>query len=187
MKQAMMSEIYNKEGRDMTAQYIARWFYRNNISFHAAQDEAFAVMIEAIGKFGSGLRPPSFHELRVPFLQKEVAYTRDLLKVHEEAIKKYGCSLMSDGWTDRKDRTLINFLVNCPTGTMFLESIDASSYVKTRGKNFELLDGMVDKVREHNVIQVISDNHSSYVLAGESQLNLIFLFYYFYITYTFYM
>ena len=33
---------------------------------------------------------------------------------------------MSDGWTDRKERTL----VNCSKGTMFMESIDASSMIK---------------------------------------------------------
>ncbi|GFY91114.1 hypothetical protein Acr_07g0013100 [Actinidia rufa] len=43
---------------------------------------------------------------------------------------KYGCSIMADGWTDGKGRTLINFLVNCPKGSMFIESIDASSYSK---------------------------------------------------------
>ena len=37
---------------------------------------------------------------------------------------------MSDGWTDRKERSLVNFLVNSSRGTMFIKSIDASSMVK---------------------------------------------------------
>ena len=37
---------------------------------------------------------------------------------------------MSDGWTDRKERSLVNFLVNSSIGTMFMKSIDASSMVK---------------------------------------------------------
>ena len=32
---------------------------------------------------------------------------------------------MSDSWTNGKSRCLINFLVNSPTGTWFLKSIDA--------------------------------------------------------------
>jgi hypothetical protein len=166
-KQMTMSEVYNKEGRDVCVQYIARWFYCYGIPFYVARDEAFFVMIEAIGQFGPGLKPPSYHELRVPLLRKEVEYTKNLLKVHEDAIKKYGCTLMSDGWTNRKDRTLINFLVNCPTGTIFVESIDASSYIKTGEKMFELLDSMITTIGEENVVQVISDNHSSYVLTGK--------------------
>ncbi|KAJ9670996.1 hypothetical protein PVL29_027128 [Vitis rotundifolia] len=73
---------------------------------------------------------------------------------------------MSDGWTDRKERTLVNFLVNCSKSTMFMQSIDASSMIKTREKMFELLDKWVEQVGEENVIQVITNNHSSYVMAG---------------------
>ncbi|RVW78976.1 hypothetical protein CK203_040167 [Vitis vinifera] len=44
--------------------------------------------------------------------------------------------------------------------------IDASSMIKTGEKMFELLDKWVEQVGEKNVIQVITDNHSSYVMAG---------------------
>ena len=42
---------------------------------------------------------------------------------------------------------------------MFIQSIDASSMIKTREKMFELLDKWVEQVDEENVIQVIIDNH----------------------------
>ena len=74
---------------------------------------------------------------------------------------------MSDGWTSRTNKTLINFLVNCPFGTMFVKSIDASSFMKTREKTFELLDTFVEQIGEANVVQVVSDNGSNYVLAGK--------------------
>ena len=47
---------------------------------------------------------------------------------------------MVDGWTDKKGSTLLNFLVNCLKGTMFVESIDASSYSKDAEKMFKLID-----------------------------------------------
>ena len=37
--------------------------------------------------------------------------------------------------------------------------------MKTRKKNFKLLDAFVDQIREANVAQVVSDNGSNYVLA----------------------
>ncbi|RVW22676.1 hypothetical protein CK203_112270 [Vitis vinifera] len=52
-------------------------------------------------------------------------------------------------------------------GTMFMQSIDASSMIKTGEKMFELLDKWVEQVSEENVIQVITDNHSSYVMADQ--------------------
>ena len=59
----------------------------------------------------------------------------------------------------------MNFLVNCPSRTMFVKSIEASSFMKTGGKTFKLLDAFVDQIREANVTQVVSDNGSNYVLA----------------------
>ncbi|GMP42587.1 hypothetical protein CsSME_00012280 [Camellia sinensis var. sinensis] len=61
------------------------------------------------------------------------------MRIHKEEWVKYGCSLMSDGWTSQNGRSLINFLVNYPRGTI-VESIDASSYSKDGQKLFKLLD-----------------------------------------------
>ena len=61
----------------------------------------------------------------------------------------------------------MNFLVNCPIGTMFMESIDASSFMKTGEKTFELLDKFVECIGEKNVVQVITNNGSNYVLVGK--------------------
>ena len=74
---------------------------------------------------------------------------------------------MSDGWTDQRGRTLINFLVSCPRGTMFLRSRDASDQVKDANLLFRLLDEVVEEVGAGNVVQIIIDNASNYVLAGK--------------------
>ncbi|WJX29351.1 hypothetical protein P8452_18003 [Trifolium repens] len=74
---------------------------------------------------------------------------------------------MTDGWTDTKGRTLINFLVNSPAGTMFVKSVDASAYMKIGQKVYELLDSFVEEVGESNVVQLVTDNGSNYVLAGK--------------------
>ena len=60
----------------------------------------------------------------------------------------------------------MKFLVNCSKGTMFMESINASSMIKTGDKMFELLDKWVYQVGEENVVQVIIDSHSSYKMVG---------------------
>lgn len=70
---------------------------------------------------------------------------------------------MSDGWIDRKGRTLINFLVNSSVGTMFVKSVDASDYAKTGEKLAELLDTFFEEMSEKNVVHLITDNGSNYV------------------------
>jgi hypothetical protein len=74
---------------------------------------------------------------------------------------------MSDGWTDGRNRTIINFLVSCPQGTMFFKSFDASDKVKDANLLFQLLDEIVISVVETNVVQIIINNASNYVLAGK--------------------
>ncbi|XP_058741686.1 uncharacterized protein LOC131614076 [Vicia villosa] len=74
---------------------------------------------------------------------------------------------MSDGWTDQKRRTIINFLVNSPMGTLFLKSIDASRISKTSDKVFKMLDDIVEEVGVENVVQVVTDNAANYKLAGQ--------------------
>ena len=125
-------------------------------------------MIESIGQFGPGLKPPTYHELRVSCLRKELETTNELMRSHKAEWAKVGCIVMADGWTDRRNRTLINFLVNSPKGTMFIESIDASSYVKDGKKMFELLDNFVERIGEANVVQVVTDSASANVMAGKN-------------------
>ena len=78
------------------------------------------------------MKPPSYHELKVPILE-EVTYTNELLSNHKESWGRYGCSIISDGWTSRTSRNLMKFLVNCPFGTMFVKSLMHSLFMK-KGK-----------------------------------------------------
>ncbi|XP_057450420.1 uncharacterized protein LOC130742148 [Lotus japonicus] len=167
LKQASIREACDKEATARVHQYIARFWYQAGLSFNMIKLESFQDMLAAIGSFGPHLKAPSFHDIRVPLLTKEVEYTEELLKGQKEQWGRFGCSIMSDAWTDRKGRSIINFMVNCSAGTMFLKSIDSSDFVKTGEKLFELLDSIIDEIGEDKVVQVITDNGSSYVRAGK--------------------
>ncbi|RVW15741.1 hypothetical protein CK203_075341 [Vitis vinifera] len=106
------------------------------------------------------------YEVAIPFN----AVTYPSFQPMIEAIGQYGVGNEGTNFSMRKERTLVNFLVNCSKGTMFMQSIDASSMIKTGEKMFELLDKWVEQVGEENVIQVITDNHSSYVMADIGKL-----------------
>ncbi|KAL4291295.1 hypothetical protein GQ457_14G000080 [Hibiscus cannabinus] len=165
-KQKTINETYKKEQREKACVDFARWMYDAAIPFNALNHPSFKVAINSITRAGIGMKPPSAYEVRVPLLSKEVANTNESMRTHREEWAKIGCSIMSDGWTDQCGRTIINFLVNCSKGSMFLESVDASSYSKTGDKLFELLSRIVDTVGEANVVQVVTDNGSNFVAAG---------------------
>jgi hypothetical protein len=122
--------------------------------------------LESIVQYGAGYITPSYHEVRIPLLEKAKVKTDALKEKHEKAWKEYGCTLMSDGWTDMSGRHLMNFLANSPEGTFFLgtsnvsaESVDANLVAKLLGEQIEAI-GL------ENVVQVVSDNGSNYKAGG---------------------
>jgi len=68
---------------------------------------------------------------------------------------------------DGKGRSLTNFLVNSPSGTFFLKSIDTSNVIKDVKQMFELLDSMVEEIRKDNVVQVVIDGTFNFVAVGK--------------------
>ena len=73
---------------------------------------------------------------------------------------------MGDGWTDNRQRTLINFLVYYPQGISFVKSVDASDIVKDANNLFLLFDDIVTWVNPSNVVQMATDNAANYVAVG---------------------
>ena len=61
--------------------------------------------------------------------------------------------------------SILNFLVSCPRGTMFIKSVDASAYTKDAQLLCELLDGVIREIGLQFVVQVIMDNVANYVVA----------------------
>ncbi|CAN1148351.1 hypothetical protein LINPERPRIM_LOCUS38042 [Linum perenne] len=69
---------------------------------------------------------------------------------------------MADGWTDNRQRSLINFLIYSPKGISFVKLVDVSGLSKTSKNLFELFDSVIQWVGVQNVVQVVTDNASNY-------------------------
>lgn len=70
------------------------------------------------------------------------------------------------GGQNGKGRSILNFLVNCPKGAMFIKSVDASVYDKDAELLCELLDNSIQEIGLQRVVQIITDNGTNYVVAG---------------------
>ncbi|KAF3780853.1 hypothetical protein EJ110_NYTH33002 [Nymphaea thermarum] len=110
-----------------------RWFYDASIPFNAANSFHFQPIANAKG-------------IKCPLI------------INCESWKDTRCSVMADGWTDIKNRTLVNFLVYCPLGTTFLKSICLSNTPKIVDVLCEIFDKIIQKVGPENVMQFITDN-----------------------------
>lgn len=101
------------------------------LAFNAVNYSSFDKMIQSIGLYVPGLKPPSMYELKVPLVNKEVQNTLVQIEDKKKEWASKGCSLMSDGWRDsvaKKD--IVNFLVNSPKGYVFIKSKDVFEVVK---------------------------------------------------------
>lgn len=166
-KQATLNDRWKRHTRDAVCQTMARWFYSCAIPFNAVKSPYYKQMVKEIGEFGKGFTPPSYHELRETLLKREVADVLQIVDKHKVMWEKFGCTIMSDGWTDQRKRTMVNFLVNSPGGTIFLMSKETTDICKTADKIFEMLDEVVEKVGEDNVVQIVTDNAANYKAAGK--------------------
>ena len=98
-------------------------------------------------------KPP--YKLSETFLQKEVEETKENLKRFKESCAISGCTLMTDAWSDRKHRSIMNIVVHCPAGTTFLLSQDAlAEHDGTYIYNF--VDKAIEDAGEENVVQIVT-------------------------------
>ncbi|XP_019179561.1 PREDICTED: uncharacterized protein LOC109174772 [Ipomoea nil] len=156
-----------KELRNQVCLDIGRFFYENAIPFNVARSPSFVNMLRSVGAYGWGFKPPSMYNLRTWILKEELTTTTKIVDDIKSTWPLTGVSIMSDGWQDIRYRSLINFLVNNPSGTVFLKCVDASEHVKDAKLLFRLLDEVVEEVGEELVVQVITDNASNYRAAGQ--------------------
>ncbi|XP_022007684.1 uncharacterized protein LOC110906938 [Helianthus annuus] len=68
---------------------------------------------------------------------------------------------MTDAWSDRQRRSIMNLCVNSKLGTVFLSSKECSNEAHTSENIFEYVDKCIEEVGPENVVQVVTDNASN--------------------------
>jgi len=123
-------------------------------------------MIDAVTIAGPGFKAPTSESLKTDMLLESVDDINLALVDFKSSWADTGCTIMSDGWTDQRNRTLINFLVSCPKGTMFLKLVDASDKIKSAQLICEMMEEIVEEVGEQNIVQIVTDNAANYMAVG---------------------
>ncbi|KAH1087736.1 hypothetical protein GYH30_019022 [Glycine max] len=141
---SLKSVLQNKQIVEKCDKVIAKWMIDASVPFNAINSTYYQPMIDAI----SSMSP------------------RKLVESYKEVWMETECTLMVDGWIDRSRRTVINFLVYCPKGTIFLRYVDASYASKTVEMLFKIFKEMVLYVGAENVVHIVTDGAINYVATG---------------------
>ena len=74
-------------------------------------------------------------------------------------------AIMCEGWTGPTKLSIINFMVYSKGSIIFLKSVDASDKIKDNKYIYGLLEDVIKEVGEANVVQIVTDNGSVFVMA----------------------
>ncbi|XP_022744587.1 uncharacterized protein LOC111295387 [Durio zibethinus] len=145
---------------------IGRFLFDIGAPLDAVNSVYFQPMVDAIVLGGSGPLMPLRNDLQGWVLKKLVEEVKNDNDKVMAAWVRTGCSILVNQWNTETGRILLNFLVYCPEGTVFLKSIDASSVINSSDALYELLKQVVEEVGFKHVLQMITNSEEQYIVAG---------------------
>ncbi|GKU96674.1 hypothetical protein SLEP1_g9886 [Rubroshorea leprosula] len=166
-QKTIKNALQSREKQEASRMAIARWWYDANVPFRATRSKYYLLMWDAVTSMGPGIKGPSYHHLRGSLLKCAVKEVNEWLLSLKSIWSTNGCSIMADGWTNQRQQPIINFLVYCPRGSMFLKSVDTSGLTKDADTLERMFDEVVKEVGVENVVQFITDNDASFKAAGK--------------------
>ncbi|MCO5611319.1 hypothetical protein L7F22_065571 [Adiantum nelumboides] len=149
-----------------------QFFYQCNLAFRIARSPAYHrfynTLVSAAAAGATGLRPVNAEALRTTHLKSQVAHIKKELEGLQACWQRYGCSIISNGWSDIKRRHMINILVSSCAGTTLLRVIDASmpGLSITGEWIYEHIRKAIEEVGPKNMVQVVTDNGSNCASMG---------------------
>ena len=146
---------------------ISKNFLFNGIPFNAADSGSYyQSMIDTIAEAGLGIKGPTGYEIGNTYLEDEVQELEEYIDTLKVKWHVYGCTIMCDGWSSRTRKPIINFMVYCDKSMIYLSSIDTTNIPKTVDYIISLMDKIVEEVGEENIVQVVTDNETSFNADG---------------------
>ncbi|KAL7236186.1 hypothetical protein ACSBR1_019449 [Camellia fascicularis] len=158
-----MFHIRNREEVDQT---IARCLYSNGIAFNVVRSPWWADMVTAINNAPKGYKSPNYEKVRTNLLDKEQSKVQQSLNPLMQDWSIHGVSIVSDGWSNLKNQTLINIMAVSGGKAIFINGHDVSSKEKNATNIADLLFKEIEFVRPSNVVQVVTDNATNCKATG---------------------
>ena len=101
-QQTVIEDHLKKKDKQWIDEFFADALYECGLPFNTVNKLAVEVLCEAIGCYGRGYRSPSVHQVRKLRLEKKFNNVVEIRREFEVYWKKYGVTLMYNGWTDRQ-------------------------------------------------------------------------------------
>ena len=162
MRQQHLAEAYHITKRKELDEKWAAFFYEANVPFNVVRHPAFIAAVEATSTVGFDYRPPKYNAMRTRHIEPmKNAVKQRIEEKTKQCITLYGATICSDGWDNVVRRPLMNVMLVCPVGDIFLGSIDTTGNKKDKTYIAAKLTEYIELVDPANVVQICSDNASA--------------------------
>jgi hypothetical protein len=110
--------------KEEVVRVVGRGFLWREIPFSITKNNSFyQAMFDIVVVIGPRYKANTYDELRGSILQREKVNITTRLEDFKKSWETTRCTITPNGWTNGKDKTFLNFSVNCPKGTILLNSL----------------------------------------------------------------
>ncbi|KAJ0976328.1 hypothetical protein J5N97_018293 [Dioscorea zingiberensis] len=147
------------DGDDVDSK-VMRFLCANGIPFNVLRSPYWEEMITTISRT-PGYKSPSFERAQTVLLENERNRVEREFDDFKQKWTQYGISIISNGWADIKNQSLINILASNQFGSLFLHAFDFMAVEKSPRSISEYILEVLETVGPDNVVQFITDNTTS--------------------------
>ena len=132
------------------------------MAFNVARHLAFVAAVKATSTAGFDYSPPSYHAMQTKHIEPKVKQVKaEIEKATKQSIALYGTTICSDGCNNVIHRPMMNVMLVCLVGDVFIGSIDTTSHKKTKEYIAGELRTYIEAIGSSNVTQICLDNASA--------------------------
>ena len=124
LPQTTMLEMCKKKDQSVVDKLLTQHVILNNISFDVIQTLPFIRFVQGVAAYGSGYKVPSYSTLRTALIPNSRIEVGEYVSNVKKSWVTTGCTLMSDMWSDMKQRAFINIIAYSPRGAVFMNSFE---------------------------------------------------------------
>ena len=159
IRQQDLDEVYQLNKRKELDEKWASFFYDANVPFNVGRHPTFVEAVNATALAGFNYKPRLYNALRTTLIEsKKMEVEAEVKKATSFSIETYGVSLCSDGWDNVVHRPLMNIMLSCPAGDIFLGSVDTSGNKKTKEYIAGELKKFIEQIGPMKVSKICTDN-----------------------------
>ncbi|GFQ01468.1 hypothetical protein PHJA_002290700 [Phtheirospermum japonicum] len=144
-----------------TKKRIGRFFFESGLDFDAVNLPSFKRMM--ISEKSKRPTIPTCQELEGWIYEDIMKEAREYVDEVKNSWAESGCSVLLDGWTDEMGRDLVNVLVDCPKGTVYLRSSNISDCIGNMDTMLSFLDRVINEIGIDNVVQIVTYSGSGFM------------------------